>query len=32
MKAEILRQRKMLGDLDEGNEEIRQIIADYWES
>ena len=32
MKAEILKQRELLGDLDEGNEEIHQIIADHWES
>ncbi len=30
MKAEILRQRELLGDTDVGNEEVRKIIADHW--
>jgi len=32
MKNEIIKQRKMLGDLDEDNEEIREIIAKHWDS
>ena len=30
MKEEIVNQRELLGDTDEGNEEIREIIAAHW--
>lgn len=30
MKDEILRQRELLGDTDEGNPEIKKIIEDHW--
>jgi len=30
MKTEILKQREMLGDMDEGNPEILEIITKHW--
>ncbi|WP_406683789.1 sulfatase [Seonamhaeicola sp. MEBiC1930] len=32
MKVEILKQREILGDTDEGNEEVIKIIETYWNS
>jgi hypothetical protein len=31
LKQELLRQREMLGDLDEDNPEILKIIAEHWD-
>jgi arylsulfatase A-like enzyme len=31
LKEEIIRQRELLGDTDEDNEEIRKIIAEHWD-
>jgi len=31
MKAEILRQRELLGDMDADNPEIQEIIAGHWD-
>ncbi len=31
LKEELIRQRKLLGDTDEGNIEILEIIAKHWD-